>query len=101
MNIWIKIENFLHVNIVAEKDDICNTCLNINNYQYFVDEANNGRCEQSCNKDYGFIKYDKKYVPHLAKERQIENPFLLIQMIIMLQMKMKLMEIKLIMLVIE
>ena len=44
----------------GKKDDICDTCLNINNYEYFIDEANNGRCEQKCYKDYGFIRYDNK-----------------------------------------
>ena len=44
----------------GETDDICDTCLNIYNYQYFIDEANNGRCAPNCNQDYGFIRYDKK-----------------------------------------
>ena len=44
----------------GEKDDICDTCLNINNYEYFIDEANSGRCAPKCNQDYSYIRYDKK-----------------------------------------
>ena len=44
----------------GRKDDICDTCLNIKNYEYFIDEANKGRCAQKCNQDYEFIRYDKK-----------------------------------------
>ena len=46
--------------ITNKTDYICDVCLNVEKYEYFVDEPNNGRCEQKCSGNYRFIKTDKK-----------------------------------------
>ena len=43
-----------------KSDYICDVCLNIEGYEYFVDEPNNGRCEKKCEGEFAYIKKDQK-----------------------------------------
>ena len=44
----------------GENSDICNNCRNQNNYGFYVDEPNNGRCAQNCSGEYRFVDYNKR-----------------------------------------
>lgn len=46
--------------VKSNDDEICDICLNEYKYQYYIDEENKGRCQQKCNENYGFIRYDGK-----------------------------------------
>ena len=35
-----------------ENSDICTNCINKENYGFYVDEPNNGRCAQNCSGEY-------------------------------------------------
>jgi hypothetical protein len=43
-----------------KSDYICDVCLNVEGYEYFVDEPNNGRCDKKCEGNFAFIKKDEK-----------------------------------------
>ena len=44
----------------GENSDICTNCINKDNYGFYVDEPNNGRCSQNCSGEYRFIDYNKR-----------------------------------------